>query len=100
MPRYNYTAIAADGKKTKGVVTAESPYAARKQLRGRSVHPTSVAEIITGAGGRAALFSIFSRSNKAQIIDFTKQMATLLNSGIKLTESRWVVKLQAWYKTV
>ena len=95
MPRYNYTAIAADGKKTKGVVTAESPYAARKQLRGRSVHPTSVAEIITGAGGRAALFSIFSRSNKAQIIDFTKQMATLLNSGIKLTESLSVLTMQA-----
>ena len=95
MPRYNYTAIAADGKKTKGVVTAESPYAARKQLRGRSVHPTSVAEIITGVGGRAALFSIFSRSNKAQIIDFTKQMATLLNSGIKLTESLSVLTMQA-----
>ena len=95
MPRYNYTAIAADGKKTKGVVTAESPYAARKQLRGRSVHPTSVAEIITGAGDRAALFSILSRSNKAQIIDFTKQMATLLNSGIKLTESLSVLTMQA-----
>ncbi|MHC4148961.1 MAG: type II secretion system F family protein [Planctomycetota bacterium] len=95
MPRYNYTAIAADGKKTRGVVTAESPYAARKQLRGRSVHPTSVAEIITGAGDRAALFSIFSRSNKAQIIDFTKQMATLLNSGIKLTEALSVLTMQA-----
>jgi general secretion pathway protein F len=95
MPRYNYTAIAADGKKTRGVVTAESSYAARKQLRGRSVHPTSIAEIITGAADRAALFSIFSRSNKAQVIDFTKQMATLLNSGIKLTEALSVLTMQA-----
>ena len=39
MPRYQYTAIAAGGKKVKGTITAESPYAARKQLRVRSVHP-------------------------------------------------------------
>ncbi len=92
MPRFNYTAVAADGKKVKGAITAESPYAARKQLRVRSVHPTSITEV--GSEGKATLFSIFARGGKGQIIDFTKQMATLLNSGIKLTEALSVLTLQ------
>jgi len=94
MPRYHYIAIATDGKKVKGTITAESPYAARKQLRVRSVHPSSISEVGSGAEGRASLFSIFGRVGKTQIIDFTKQMATLLNSGIKLTEALSVLTLQ------
>jgi type II secretory pathway component PulF len=94
MPRYQYIAIAADGKKVKGAITAETSYAARKQLRVRSIHPTSITEVSTGAGGKATLLSIFIKAGKSQIIDFTKQMATLLNSGIKLTEALAVVAMQ------
>jgi len=94
MPRYHYTAIAADGKKVKGAIAAESPYAARKHLRSRSVHPTAVTEIGSAAEGRASLLSVFSRSSKTQIIDFTKQLSTLLESGIKLTEALSVLSLQ------
>ena len=94
MPRYHYIAIAANGKKLKGAITAESSYAARKQLRVRSIHPSSVTEISSKAEGKMALFSIFGKRNKTQIIDFTKQMATLLTSGIKLTEALSVLTLQ------
>lgn len=95
MPRYHYTAIAAGGKKVKGTITAESPYAARKQLRVRSIHPSSISEVSSAADkGERALFVSLNRVGKAQIIDFTKQLATLLNSGIKLTESLSVLTLQ------
>jgi len=94
MPRYNYIAIASGGKKSKGTVTAESPYAARKQLRVRGIHPTSVAETGTLDEGRTSMFSIFQKSSKVQLIDFTKEMATLLNSGIKLTEALSVLTMQ------
>jgi type II secretory pathway component PulF len=94
MPRFHYTAIAADGKKARGEVTAESSYAARKQLRVRGVHPTAVMELGAASEGKAALFSIFKKAGKTQMIDFTRQMATLLNSGIKLTESLSVLTLQ------
>jgi type II secretory pathway component PulF len=94
MPRYHYTAIAASGKKVKGAVAAESSYAARKQLRVRNIHPTSITEVGSGAERKAALLSFLSRGGKGQIIDFTKQMATLLNSGIKLTEALSVLTLQ------
>jgi general secretion pathway protein F len=94
MPKYHYTAIATSGKKVKGSITAESPYAARKQLRIRSIHPSSITEVGSRSESKAVLFSIFSKRNKSQIIDFTKQMSTLLNSGIKLTEALSVLTLQ------
>ena len=94
MPRYHYIAIATDGKKTKGTITAENPYAARKQLRIRSIHPTTITDVSSAGEDKRALFSIFGKSKKTQIIDFTKQMAILLNSGIKLTESLSVLILQ------
>ena len=94
MPRYHYTAIATSGKKVKGSITAESPYAARKQLRVRSIHPSSITQVSSRSESKAALFSIFAKSSKSQIIDFTNQMATLLNSGIKLTEALSVLTLQ------
>lgn len=93
MPRFQYTAIAADGKKNKGTITAESPFAARKQLRGRNIHPVSIEEV-TVADSRGGLFAFLSRRRKTQLIDFTKQMSTLLNSGIKLTEALSVLTMQ------
>ncbi|HUW20458.1 MAG TPA: type II secretion system F family protein [Sedimentisphaerales bacterium] len=95
MPRYHYVAIAADGRKVKGAIAAENPYAARKQLRGRSIHPTSITEVGSRREGRPALLSVFGKGSKTQTIDFTKQMATMLNSGIKLTEALSVLVLQA-----
>jgi len=94
MPRYQYIAIAADGRKTKGAIAAENPYAARKQLRIRSIHPTSLNEITSHRQTKAALLSLFGKTSKSHLIDFTKQMATLLNSGIKLTEALSVLILQ------
>ncbi len=94
MPRYQYIALAGTGRKVKGTITAESPYAARKQLRMRSVHPSSITEVTTAAESKQILFSGLQRVNKSQIIDFTKQLATLLNSGIKLTEALSVLTLQ------
>ncbi len=93
MPRYHYIAVAAGGKKTKGTIAAENAYAARKQLRVRDIHPTSVTEVKGfEQGGR--LSGLIRKSSKTQLIEFTKQMATLLNSGIKLTESLSVLILQ------
>ncbi len=94
MPRYQYTAIAAGGKKVKGTITAESPYAARKQLRVRSIHPSSIHEIRSAAQNQRVLFPSLRKASRGQIVDFTKQLATLLNSGIKLTEALSVLTLQ------
>jgi general secretion pathway protein F len=95
MPRYAYIAISAGGKKMKGTITAESPYSARKQLRLRSIHPTSLNELSATQEGKSAITAFFTKPGKKQIIDFTRQMATLLKSGIKLTEALSVLTMQA-----
>lgn len=94
MPRYHYNAIAADGKKVKGSIAAESPYAARKQLRARSIHPSSITQVSSSSESKSFLSSFLAKRSKTQIIEFTKQMSTLLNSGIKLTEALSVLTLQ------
>ena len=94
MPRYQYSAIAGNGKKVKGTITAESPFAARKQLRLRSVHPSSIAEVSSESDEQRAVFSFGRGISKSQLTDFTKQLATLLNSGIKLTEALSVLTMQ------
>ena len=95
MPRFQYTAIAPTGKKDKGTVSAESPYAARKQLRVRGIHPIDIREITSADKSKSKLAMLFSKRNKNQLIDFTQQMSTLLNSGIKLTEALSVLTMQA-----
>jgi type II secretory pathway component PulF len=94
MPTYEYIAIAPDGKKMKGTLTAESPFAARRQLRNRSIHPSSIAEVTASTERKLAVLSFLSRPKKRDIIETTKQLATLLNSGIKLTEALSVLTLQ------
>ncbi|MHC4645760.1 MAG: type II secretion system F family protein [Planctomycetota bacterium] len=94
MPTYHYIAIAGDGKRVRGSIAAENPYAARKQLRVRSIHPTSINEVAAGRERGTMAFSVFGKGKKSQIIDFTKQSATLLNSGIKLTEALSVLTMQ------
>ena len=90
MPRFKYTALDINKKKVKGTLTAENAYAARKQLRGRSQHPVSIKEV-SFAEERT---SLFGKNGKKQVIDFTKQLATLINSGIKLTEALTVLTNQ------
>ncbi len=95
MPRYQYIAISTNGRRVKGTIAAESPYAARRQLRGRAIHPTDITEVGASAEGRLRqLLSLLHKTSRTQIIDFTKQMATMLNSGIKLTEALSVLTLQ------
>lgn len=87
MPRYSYIAIADGGKSIKGTVTAESPYSARKQLRSRGIHATDVNQVAAESEIKSGFMSMLVRTKKTHIIEFTKQMAILLNSEIKLTEA-------------
>lgn len=95
MPTYEYIAIDSSGRKIKGTLTAESPYAARRQLRNRSIHPSSISEVTAGTERTLAVLSFFDKPKKQHIIEVTKQLATLLHAGIKLTEALSVLSIQA-----
>ena len=93
MPRFSYIAIDHKRKTAKGTVTAESPYSARKQLRSKGLHPTTIKEV-SGVQEVKGLSGLLRKGNKAQVSDFTRQLATMLQAGIKLTEALSVLLQQ------
>ncbi len=93
MPRFTYSAIDINRKSASGTLTAENPFAARKQLRGKGLHPTSIREVAVDE--HSGLFSrAISRNRKGLASDFTRQLATMLNAGIKLTDALTVLVQQ------
>ncbi len=86
MPRFEYIAINPARKSEKGTVTAENAFAARKHLRARGLHPTQV-EQVRMETTRKSLGHLVRKSGRKQIAGFTRELATMLNSGIKLTEA-------------
>jgi type II secretory pathway component PulF len=93
MPRFEYSAINASKKTEKGTVTAESAFAARKHLRARGLHPTEVRQIRMETAQKT-FKDMFARSGKKDVAGFTKELATMLNAGIKLTDALSVLTLQ------
>ena len=96
MPRFTYIAIDHTKKTVKGTVTAESPYAARKHLRTKGFHPTTIREV-SGDQEAKSLASLFRRSSKKQVVEFTRHLSTMLNADIKLTEALSVLTQQITY---
>jgi general secretion pathway protein F len=93
MARFSYTAIDNKKKTVKGTVTAESSYAARKHLRAKGMHPTAVKELSTNQQA-FSLTSLIKKSARNQVVEFTKQLSTMLNADIKLTEALQVLIMQ------
>lgn len=114
MPRFNYVALDARGQEASGLLEAASSNAAISQLRQAGYFPTSVIEeaIISPGGkavrGRAATRAgatkprakkgivLFQRKKvKSKILMiFTRQLATLIDSGLPLLRSLNVLAKQ------
>ena len=99
MVMYAYKGIGPTGKNVTGVRDGESPKAVRLLMRKEGVVVTDV-EVSKKGGGAAAkaakgkglskdvdLGSIFGGVKKADVANFTRQLSTLLKSGIALAES-------------
>ena len=93
MARFSYVAIDHKNKTVKGTVTAESAYAARKHLRAKGIHATSIKDAPRDEHSKS-ITSVFKKSARSQVTDFSRQMSTMLNSGIKLTEALSVLTQQ------
>jgi general secretion pathway protein F len=103
MPMYQYKGLAQNGKNVTGVRDAESPKLLRQILRKDGVLVTSFE---LARGGKAAkaqnakkgglsrevdLGGLLGGVKKTEIATFTRQIATLLKSGIPLAESLGVL---------
>jgi len=93
MPRFEFSAINASKKTEKGTVTAESAFAARKHLRSRGLHPTDIRQVRMETTQKT-FKDILAGSGKKDVAGFTKELATMLNAGIKLTDALSVLTLQ------
>src|SRR5881398_1381505 len=114
MPRFNYVALDARGQEATGLVEAASTNAAIAQLRQDGYFPTSVIEeAISGPDGKEArrravtmagttkppakkgivLFQRRKVKSKILMI-FTRQLATLIDSGLPLLRSLNVLAKQ------
>lgn len=96
MPMYAYKAIGPSGKPVNGVRDADSPKALRQMMRRDGVVVTecnlSKAGTAKAVGAKKGLSkdidlgAIFGGVGKADVMTFTRQLATLLRAGIPLAE--------------
>lgn len=94
MSSFEYTALDADGRSRRGVVSAPSEREARAELQGRRLVPVSLtaAGARKDAGSRAGLFA--SRLSVKDLALVTRQLATLI-SVTPLEEALRTIALQA-----
>src|SRR5204863_6112672 len=88
MPVYNYKALKEDGGSDAGVIDADSPKDARLKLKNRRLHVTDL-QTVGGPEEKAGVirksrFKFLARRRPEQIAMLTRQLATLLSSGIPM----------------
>lgn len=88
MPVYEYEALLSNGKKSTGILDAESEAAVRSRLRGDGKFPVKIRLTKTksdsGEPGTLSKLLVFDRVKPVEIHIFTRQLATLLGAGIPL----------------
>jgi general secretion pathway protein F len=86
---YEYTALNAQGRQEKGLIEADTPRQARQQLRDRGFSPLEVVEV--SEQSQSTKTPLFQRNSggisAAELSLFTRQLATLVRSGLPLDES-------------
>ena len=88
MAAFSYRAIDADGRTSAGVVEAASPAAARADLRSLGLLPLEVAAAApTTAQARGPRFSLRPALPTSALVLVTRQMATLLGSGLRIEDA-------------
>jgi general secretion pathway protein F len=89
MPAFRYEAVDAGGATKKGVVNADSPRAARADLRVQGLTPLNVEAIAAqvDASGATRSRGFGERLSSVELALFTRQMASLLEAGLPLEQA-------------
>ncbi|MBE8167391.1 MAG: type II secretion system inner membrane protein GspF [Shewanella sp.] len=87
MPAFEYKALEASGKQTKGVIEADTPRHARSQLRDMRLTPLSI-DPVTDKEAKHGGASFFKRGiSVAELALITRQIATLVSAGLPIEEA-------------
>ncbi|AJQ95875.1 type II secretion system inner membrane protein GspF [Gynuella sunshinyii] len=85
MAAFDYIAIDEKGKRRKGVLEGDSPRQIRQMLRDKGWFPAEV-ELVKEKGGNASLGRKGPSVSSADLALLTRQLATLVGSGMPLEE--------------
>jgi type IV pilus assembly protein PilC len=102
MANFNYIAIDGQGNETSGSIAAETNAQAIEMLKGNGLYPTQVNEegaAVPGAKGKAKKgkkikVKVGGKIKTKVLMIFTRQLATLIDSGLPLLKSLTVLGKQ------
>ena len=86
MPTYSYQAKTTDGHSIKGKVEASNMRQAAAMLKEKELFVVSVKEIGYGSF-TADVNAMFDRVSMKDVVNFTRQLSTMIISGLTLTEA-------------
>lgn len=95
MPAYEYTAIDAAGRERKGVLEGDNARQVRAALREQSLLPVAVTEVVDTGPRRFGGFTLRRGINAMDLALLTRQLATLVRSGLPLEEALLAVSQQS-----
>lgn len=90
MPVFEYVALDARGKRTKGSIDAENPRAARQRLRSQGVFPTELNEnaaVVRTGSTDLSKYLVSTRVGLKELAVTTRQLATLVGAGLPLVNA-------------
>ena len=87
MPAYEYTAVKNDGSEINGSIEGDSEKHIRIMLRERGLHPISIIGVKNNQNHSKKITFNRKKFSTTELALFTRQFATLIESGIPLTEA-------------
>ncbi|MCC7259149.1 MAG: type II secretion system inner membrane protein GspF [Gammaproteobacteria bacterium] len=94
MGAFEYTAVDAGGRETRGVIEGDTPRQVRQLLRERRLLPLTVTEVAQKEATRQRSFSLRRSMGPADLAMVTRQLATLVQSALPLEEALLAVSEQ------
>ena len=97
MSAFEYTALAGNGRKTRGLTEADSERHARRQLREQGLVPLSVRAVSAPArqGGAASGAGSREKLGTTDVVLFTRLLGALLESGLPLDDTLSAIAKQS-----
>lgn len=94
MGAFEYTAVDASGRETRGVIEGDTPRQVRQQLRERQLLPLTVVEVAEKEATRQRSFTVRRSMAAKDLALVTRQLATLVQSALPLEEALLAVAEQ------
>ncbi len=96
MAIFNYTALAADGRTTRGTIPADSRSAAIAAVLGQGLHPVQIQERAEAKPlNRSRALGRRGSVKRAQLEGFTRELSNLLAGGVPLARALELLRREA-----